>query len=148
MPAKPENGGSYTIVAKAVTAGGTVFRYEVVAVDLQGVTNEITGEVGIDTMGTSTLTTEPIPVGEKEIAHTISISIRSQGDGSNLSGKRFVHLSFLNEAPEVEILSPVDGAEYELGEEITCECPAEDAEDGSLSGESVVWLQASRLSYQ
>lgn len=44
-----------------------------------------------------------------------------------------------NESPTVNITSPAEGATFDVEEEVTFEGSAEDPEDGSLTGASLVW---------
>lgn len=77
-----------------------------------------------DTAGTSMfeLPAAALSVG----AHVITLSV-SDGDGLNDSDEVQIEIQPADAAPEVSVLSPADGADFDAGEAITFEGHAEDA---------------------
>lgn len=87
-----------------------------------------TGELGTG----ETLTVNDLPKG----AYVVTLTAT---DGRGVSGVDTVSLFVGNQPPSVSITTPEPDARFDLGNTLVFSGLAEDPEDGSLTGESLVW---------
>jgi PKD repeat protein len=126
----PADGAQFLALEQVDFAGSaTDFEDGTVARSELAWTSDVDGELGT---GTETSASD-LSVG----LHQITLTAR---DSRGLAGTASVGIEILaNEAPSVTISQPPDAAEFSDSETITFEGTATDSEDGTLTGNALVW---------
>jgi len=91
-------------------------------------TSDRDGQIGVGTL----ITVNDLSVG----MHTITLTAT---DSSGSSGIDFITVTVGNTPPTASITNPADGSRYDFGDTVTFNGTGEDAEDGPLTGTSLVW---------